>query len=76
VKDGFAKSRAESAGNKRESSFRHCEEQSDEAIQSFLAALDCFASLAMTAFMTLSTPPNFGMLHERRRERQPVFTPV
>jgi hypothetical protein len=27
---------------------RHCEEQSDEAIQSFFLALDCFASLAMT----------------------------
>jgi hypothetical protein len=27
---------------------RHCEERSDEAIQSFFAALDCFASLAMT----------------------------
>ena len=29
---------------------RHCEERSDEAIQSRLglAALDCFASLAMT----------------------------
>src|ERR1700693_11486 len=27
--------------------FRHCEERSDEAIQSF-AALDCFAALAMT----------------------------
>jgi len=30
-------------------SFRHREERSDEAIQeSFLVALDCFASLAMT----------------------------
>jgi hypothetical protein len=29
---------------------RHCEERSDEAIQPGLsAALDCFASLAMTA---------------------------
>ena len=29
--------------------FRHCEERSDEAIQlSAAAALDCFASLAMT----------------------------
>ncbi|MBL1256546.1 hypothetical protein [Methylocystis sp. Sn-Cys] len=27
---------------------RHCEEQSDEAIQRRIAALDCFASLAMT----------------------------
>jgi hypothetical protein len=27
---------------------RHCEEQSDEAIQNGAAALDCFASLAMT----------------------------
>jgi hypothetical protein len=27
---------------------RHCEEQSDEAIQSGDAVLDCFASLAMT----------------------------
>jgi len=26
---------------------RHCEKQSDEAIQTFLVALDCFASLAM-----------------------------
>jgi hypothetical protein len=29
--------------------FRQCEERSDEAIQFFLVALDCFASLAMTA---------------------------
>jgi hypothetical protein len=28
---------------------RHCEEGSDEAIRFSLAALDCFASLAMTA---------------------------
>ena len=28
--------------------FRHCEERSDEAIQSLVAGLDCFASLAMT----------------------------
>jgi hypothetical protein len=27
---------------------RHCEEQSDEAIQCGTSALDCFASLAMT----------------------------
>jgi hypothetical protein len=27
---------------------RHCEERSDEAIQSFCGAMDCFASLAMT----------------------------
>jgi hypothetical protein len=27
---------------------RHCEERSDEAIQNGGAALDCFASLAMT----------------------------
>jgi hypothetical protein len=27
---------------------RHCEERSDEAIQTFTAALDCFAPLAMT----------------------------
>ena len=27
---------------------RHCEERSDEAIQSVVRALDCFASLAMT----------------------------
>ncbi len=30
-------------------SLRHREEQSDEAIQSLCAALDCFASLGMTA---------------------------
>jgi hypothetical protein len=29
---------------------RHCEERSDEAIQNLSAALDCFASLAMTPF--------------------------
>jgi hypothetical protein len=29
-------------------SIRHCEERSDEATQNFAAALDCFASLAMT----------------------------
>jgi hypothetical protein len=28
--------------------FRHCEKRSDEAIQFFSAAVDCFASLAMT----------------------------
>jgi hypothetical protein len=27
---------------------RHCEERSDEAIQTGAAALDCFAALAMT----------------------------
>jgi hypothetical protein len=27
---------------------RHCEEQSDEAIQTFFGAMDCFAALAMT----------------------------
>jgi len=27
---------------------RHCEERSDEAIQTFISTLDCFASLAMT----------------------------
>ena len=31
--------------------FRHCEERSDEAIQNLSAALDCFASLAMTRKM-------------------------
>jgi hypothetical protein len=30
------------------SPLRHCEEQSDEAIQLLLDFLDCFASLAMT----------------------------
>jgi hypothetical protein len=30
------------------SQLRHCEERSDEAIQNLNAALDCFASLAMT----------------------------
>jgi hypothetical protein len=29
---------------------RHCEERSDEAIQNLSAALDCFASPAMTPF--------------------------
>jgi len=29
-------------------STRHCEEQSDEAIQSFCRSMDCFAALAMT----------------------------
>ncbi|WIG53027.1 MAG: hypothetical protein OJF48_003947 [Afipia sp.] len=32
---------------------RHCEERSDEAIQLLYVALDCFASLAMTAFKFL-----------------------
>jgi hypothetical protein len=32
---------------------RHCEERSDEAIQSVRAALDCFASLAMTGLTVL-----------------------
>jgi hypothetical protein len=29
---------------------RHCEERSDEAIQSGGAGLDCFAALAMTTY--------------------------
>jgi hypothetical protein len=33
--------------------FRHCEERSDEAIQNGAAALDCFASLAMTTILCL-----------------------
>jgi hypothetical protein len=33
---------------------RHCEERSDEAIQCCAAALDCFASLAMTMMSLLS----------------------
>ncbi len=36
-------------------SIRHCEERSDEAIQRFIAALDCFASLAMTKPLFLLT---------------------
>jgi hypothetical protein len=36
------------AGVRCQTHHRHCEERSDEAIQSFRAALDCFASLAMT----------------------------
>jgi len=35
---------------------RHCEEQSDEAIQNFAVALDCFASLAMTKEKASGTP--------------------
>src|SRR6185437_5232247 len=35
---------------------RHCEERSDEAIQSFSVALDCFAPLAMTKTIN-SLPP-------------------
>ena len=31
---------------------RYCEERSDEEIQNLSAALDCFASLAMTTRMT------------------------
>jgi hypothetical protein len=33
---------------------RHCEERSDEAIQSPPATLDCFASLAMTVGMAVA----------------------
>jgi hypothetical protein len=36
------------AGRALEVETDHCEERSDEAIQYALAALDCFASLAMT----------------------------
>jgi hypothetical protein len=32
--------------------FRHCEKRSDEAIQTGAAELDCFASLAMTAYFS------------------------
>ncbi len=35
---------------------RHCEERSDEAIQSFFLAVDCFASLAMTKKVCASHP--------------------
>ncbi|HJZ22286.1 MAG TPA: hypothetical protein VJ226_15080, partial [Bradyrhizobium sp.] len=38
---------------KRHRPQRHCEERSDEAIHSFLAAVDCFASLAMTVLNQL-----------------------
>jgi len=36
---------------------RHCEERSDEAIQSVWVALDCFASLALTSsYVKLDLP--------------------
>jgi hypothetical protein len=35
---------------------RHCEERSDEAIQNGNAALDCFASLAMTNERSRDSP--------------------
>src|SRR5258707_1763797 len=42
-------------------SFRHCEEQSDEAIQSFLSetAPDCFATLAMISNTVRYFTPTF-----------------
>ena len=44
---------------------RHCEERSDEAIQSFVPQiLDCFASLAMTSPYDSASP---------RREQRPSF---
>jgi hypothetical protein len=46
---------------------RHCEERSDEAIQSYFAALDCFASLAMTVRGNPVKP---------KREDKPVQKPV
>lgn len=37
--------------------FRHCDERSDDAIQSLLVAfLDCFAPLAMTTERSTATP--------------------
>src|SRR5438552_15374632 len=34
--------------SRKDSVLRHCEERSDEAIQTSFVALDCFATLAMT----------------------------
>jgi hypothetical protein len=43
----------------REMPRRHCEECGDEATQSHITALDCFAALAMTVFrLQLEAPPS------------------
>jgi hypothetical protein len=49
--------------------FRHCEERSDEAIQSLVAGLDCFASLAMTRLVAWIERAKSG--NDRR-----VFAPI
>ena len=52
------------------STFRHCEERSDEAIQHGGAAvLDCFASLAMTSFYASITIFGAGRLAPARPVR-------
>ena len=48
----FRKTRTHRAARTWWCVFRHCEERSDEAIHSFFrGAMDCFASLAMTALL-------------------------
>ncbi len=49
---------------------RHCEERSDEAIQNLSAALDCFASLAMTRKVTSLF--DITSAHRRSRDRDSV----
>ncbi len=41
---------------------RHCEERSDEAIQTFFLVLDCFAALAMTRPLPKPLSPPFDQL--------------
>src|SRR3954463_9128590 len=48
---------------------RHCEERSDEAIQSFLWLLDCFASLAITNHKNAACSSN--TIRKSSNERPP-----
>jgi hypothetical protein len=56
-----------SIGESSAAFIRHCEERSDEAIQNGGAALDCFASLAMTKPTRLSSKSQrLATAHNRR----------
>ena len=49
---------------------RHCEERSDEAIQSLLVALDCFATLVITQGVARGACQIDDSPHRHHRERQ------
>jgi hypothetical protein len=54
---------------------RHCEERGDEAIQNLSAALDCFASLAMTPFASLFDIVSTRPARRSRRENGGTHPP-
>src|SRR4030042_467805 len=73
--DGFMRlPRPDCIGTRNDSSFRHCEERSDEAISVGREELrDCRASLAMTEgkrlAMTLGSPSLRGVPNETREQK-------